>query len=222
MTPLIHASDSPARRALERGRAHLLSLQNEAGYWKAELETNVTMDAEDLMLRQFLGIRGDTETREAAAWIRSQQQAGGGWGIYAGGPADLSTTVEAYTALRLAGDPVDADHGRDGLVERVHEADPLEADPGEDAHQHPADDHHAGRRRAPLVPAEARGVGFGSPEGSHGGPQCGRSPRLCGGARDFCKVGPPAALPHVCDRIRRRPSMTTAAAPPRLPSQRHA
>jgi len=112
MPQLTRPSDSPARRTLERARAHLLSLQNQAGYWKAELETNVTMDAEDLMLRQFLGIRGETETRETAAWIRSQQQPGGGWGIYAGGPADLSTTVEAYTALRLAGDPVDAAHMR--------------------------------------------------------------------------------------------------------------
>jgi squalene-hopene/tetraprenyl-beta-curcumene cyclase len=110
--PSVRPADCPARRALARARDHLLSLQTEAGYWKAELETNVTMDAEDLLLRQFLGIRGEAETREAAAWIRSQQQAGGGWGIYTGGPADLSTTVEAYTALRLAGDPPDAAHMR--------------------------------------------------------------------------------------------------------------
>ena len=70
------------------------------------------MDAEDLMLRQFLGIRREAETREAAAWIRSQQGTEGGWGVYAGGPSDLSTTVEAYTALRLAGDPPDAAHMR--------------------------------------------------------------------------------------------------------------
>lgn len=112
MPELTRPSDSPARRALERARDHLLSLQTPAGYWKAELETNVTMDAEDLMLRQFLGIRGETETRESAAWIRSQQQPGGGWAIYAGGPANLSTTIEAYVALRLAGDPADAAHMR--------------------------------------------------------------------------------------------------------------
>ena len=42
--------------ALERGRRHLMALQDSAGWWKAELETNVTMDAEDLLLREFLGI----------------------------------------------------------------------------------------------------------------------------------------------------------------------
>ena len=48
----------PARAALERARARTCSrASTRAGYWKAELETNVTMDAEDLLLRQFLGIR---------------------------------------------------------------------------------------------------------------------------------------------------------------------
>ncbi|RIK90073.1 MAG: squalene--hopene cyclase [Proteobacteria bacterium] len=103
---------SPAAGALERARDHLLGLQTPAGYWKAELETNVTMEAEDLLLRQFLGI-GDAETtRRTAAWIRSRQDADGGWAIFHGGPPDLSATIEAYTALRLAGDPVDAEHMR--------------------------------------------------------------------------------------------------------------
>jgi len=119
-------STRAAERALRRGRERLLALQQEPGYWKAELETNVTMDAEDLMLRQFLGIRGEQETREAAAWIRSQQRSDGGWGIYAGGPSDLSTTVEAYTALRLAGDPPDS-AAMKLAVERVRDGGGLES-----------------------------------------------------------------------------------------------
>jgi squalene-hopene/tetraprenyl-beta-curcumene cyclase len=89
-----------------------LSLQDDAGWWKGELATNVTMDAEDLLMRQFLGIRDDQVTAEAARWIRSQQRADGTWANFHGGPADLSTTVEAYTSLRLAGDPTDAPHLR--------------------------------------------------------------------------------------------------------------
>ncbi|NEA28257.1 squalene--hopene cyclase [Actinomadura bangladeshensis] len=99
-----------AAGALDAARAHLLGLQSPEGWWKAELETNVTMDAEDLLLRQFLGIRTEAETAEAARWIRSQQRADGTWANFHGGPADLSTTIEAYVALRLAGDPPDADH----------------------------------------------------------------------------------------------------------------
>src|SRR3954467_12703186 len=90
--------------ALDHAREYLRSLQDEAGWWKGELETNVTMDAEDLLLREFLGIRTAQETDEAARWIRSQQRDDGTWANFFGGPGDLSTTVEAWLALRLADD----------------------------------------------------------------------------------------------------------------------
>ena len=101
-----------AAAAVEAARDHLLGLQSPEGWWKAELETNVTMDAEDLLLREFLGIRTADETREAARWIRSQQRDDGSWATYFGGPPEPSTTIEAYVALRLAGDPADAAHMR--------------------------------------------------------------------------------------------------------------
>jgi len=103
---------SETEAALERAREYLLSLQDEAGWWQGELETNVTMDAEDLLLREFLGIRRPDETDRSAAWIRSRQRADGTWANFHGGPGDLSTTIEAYWALRLAGDPVEAEHMR--------------------------------------------------------------------------------------------------------------
>ena len=95
---------------LDLARGFLLTAQEPEGYWKAELETNVTMDAEDMLLRQFLGIREQKTTELSAAWIRSQQREDGTWANAFGGPPDLSTTVEAYVALRLAGDPMSAPH----------------------------------------------------------------------------------------------------------------
>ncbi len=95
---------STATDTLALARDHLLSLQSPAGWWKGELETNVTMDAEDMLLREFLGIRSDEVSARQAAWIRSQQRADGTWANFAGGPGDLSTTIESYVALRLAGD----------------------------------------------------------------------------------------------------------------------
>jgi squalene-hopene/tetraprenyl-beta-curcumene cyclase len=103
-------SDRPTRLALDRAVQRLRDLQSAEGWWQGELETNVTMDAEDLLLREFLGIRTETETEEAARWIRSKQRDDGTWANYFEGPADLSTTVEAYVALRLAGDSTDAPH----------------------------------------------------------------------------------------------------------------
>jgi squalene-hopene/tetraprenyl-beta-curcumene cyclase len=112
MAQLTLSARSDAQVALERSREHLLSLQDEQGWWRGELQTNVTMDAEDMLLREFLGIRRADETERSAAWIRSQQRDDGTWTNFFGGPGDVSTTVEAYWALRLAGDPPEAQHMR--------------------------------------------------------------------------------------------------------------
>lgn len=77
---------------------------------EGDLETNVTMDAEDLLLRQFLGILEEETTRAAALFIRGEQREDGTWATFYGGPGDLSATIEAYVALRLAGDRPDAPH----------------------------------------------------------------------------------------------------------------
>jgi squalene-hopene/tetraprenyl-beta-curcumene cyclase len=110
-SPIVQAG-SEAEVTLERACEHLLSLQSEAGWWKAELQTNVTMDAEDMLLREFLGIRRPAETERSAAFIRSQQREDGTWANFHGGPADLSTTIEAYWALKLAGDAPEQPHMR--------------------------------------------------------------------------------------------------------------
>jgi len=105
-------TDSPARAALELACERLLSLQDGEGFWQSELQTNVTMDAEDMLLREFLGIRQAGQTDRSAAWIRSQQRPDGTWANFHDGPGELSTTIEAYCALRLAGDEPGAEHMR--------------------------------------------------------------------------------------------------------------
>jgi squalene-hopene/tetraprenyl-beta-curcumene cyclase len=104
------ASGRTPAEALAAAVAHLRGRQHPHGWWKGELATNVTMDAEDLLMREFLGIRRADETAEAARWIRSQQRVDGSWATFHNGPGDLSTTVEAWLALRLAGDPPGAPH----------------------------------------------------------------------------------------------------------------
>src|ERR1700761_4885328 len=106
------AADSDGLVALDRARTYLLSLQESGGWWRGELETNAPMDAEDMLLREFLGIREPGPTERCAAWIRSQQRGDGTWANFAGGPGDLSTTIEAYVALKLAGDDPDGPHMR--------------------------------------------------------------------------------------------------------------
>ncbi len=111
--PASPPAPAPGDRVSEAVRAavrYLRDQQDPAGWWKGELETNVTMEAEDLLLREFLGIRTEQVTTETARWIRSRQRADGTWATFEGGPGDLSTSVEAWVALRLAGDEPDAPH----------------------------------------------------------------------------------------------------------------
>jgi squalene-hopene/tetraprenyl-beta-curcumene cyclase len=102
--------DRDVKNALKNAADALISLQHPNGWWKGELETNVTMDAEDLLLREFLENRTEEQTAATAKWIRSRQREDGTWANFFGGPADLSTTIEAYVALRLAGDSLDDEH----------------------------------------------------------------------------------------------------------------
>src|SRR5258707_5978912 len=95
---------SEAEVALERARGHLLSLQDDAGWWRGELQTNVTMAAEDMLLREFLGVRREEETERSAAWIRSQQRADGTWANFHRGPGGASPTDEGHLGLRAAGE----------------------------------------------------------------------------------------------------------------------
>jgi squalene-hopene/tetraprenyl-beta-curcumene cyclase len=80
-----------------------LSLQHPDGWWKGELESNATMIAEHLSLHHFLGLRDAETDRLLANELLARQRADGTWSIWFEGPADLSVTVEAYTALKLAG-----------------------------------------------------------------------------------------------------------------------
>src|SRR5665213_2104414 len=94
LTPPPPASD--VHETLRRAVDQLITLQDPNGWWKGELETNVSIDAEDLLLREFLGVRTEAQTEATARWIRSRQRDDGTWANYHGGPADLSTTIEAY------------------------------------------------------------------------------------------------------------------------------
>jgi len=99
---------SPLDGAILAGIDRLLSLQYDEGYWWGELESNVTITAEHLFLTHILGIADRAQWRKIANYILSQQREDGSWTNWYEGPGELSTTIEAYLALKLAGvDPTD-------------------------------------------------------------------------------------------------------------------
>ncbi|HZT95585.1 MAG TPA: squalene--hopene cyclase [Chloroflexota bacterium] len=94
---------SPSREALSAALDWLLVRQSTEGWWTAELETNVTMTAEHVLLLRFLGLPLDAIREGAIRHILNQQREDGSWALYFDGPADLSTTIEAYVALKVLG-----------------------------------------------------------------------------------------------------------------------
>jgi squalene-hopene/tetraprenyl-beta-curcumene cyclase len=99
--------ESPPHPAIEQSRKRaigwLLQEQSTEGWWSGELETNVTMTAEHVLLFRFLGLPHDEFRAGAVAHILHHQRSDGSWALYYDGPADLSTTIEAYVALKVLG-----------------------------------------------------------------------------------------------------------------------
>jgi squalene-hopene/tetraprenyl-beta-curcumene cyclase len=82
---------------------HLLDTQDADGWWSGELETNVTMTAEHVLLLTFLDVDLDDIREGAIRHLLGAQREDGSWGLYHDAAADLSTTIEAYVALRVLG-----------------------------------------------------------------------------------------------------------------------
>src|SRR2546428_14017100 len=94
--------DRVAEETMSRATQQLLSLQAPAGWWKGELETNVTMEAEDLLLRAFLGVLGTDVLRPTANWIRSQPREAGTWAKFWKGAGEPAPKGEGHAAPRPA------------------------------------------------------------------------------------------------------------------------
>jgi len=91
--------------AIESATRWLLDRQDPAGWWCGELETNVTMTAEHVLLLRFLRLDAELDRLKdgAVRHILSCQREDGSWSLYYAAPADLSTTIEAYAALKVLG-----------------------------------------------------------------------------------------------------------------------
>lgn len=89
--------------AIDRAVGWLLSHQYPEGYFWGELESNATITAEHLFLTHILGIGSPELWDKIARQLREWEREDGSWANWYGGPGDLSTAVEAYLALKLAG-----------------------------------------------------------------------------------------------------------------------
>src|SRR5215813_4574601 len=118
--------------AVHRARAYLSGQQNLDGYWWADLEANVTLTTEYVMLHRILiasdpgarfsaGKDREEQIQQMARYILREQRPHGGWELFYGDGGEISTTIEAYFALKLAGysaDDAPMNRARDFILER--------------------------------------------------------------------------------------------------------
>jgi squalene-hopene/tetraprenyl-beta-curcumene cyclase len=88
---------------IERAQRSLLALQKEEGYWQAPLEANGEMNAEYIIFSHFMdSVDHELEPRLKKLLLELQQP-DGSWSLFPGGEGHLSTSIESYFALKLAG-----------------------------------------------------------------------------------------------------------------------
>ncbi|HSZ07866.1 MAG TPA: squalene--hopene cyclase [Steroidobacteraceae bacterium] len=101
---------SPLDRAIGEARDALIAKQDEKGYWLYELEADCTIPSEYIMMMHFLDEIDAGLESKLANHLRACQAEHGGWPLYHNGELDLSCTIKAYYALKLAGDEINAPH----------------------------------------------------------------------------------------------------------------
>ncbi len=96
--------------AIIKARDALLDFQHPDGYWCFELEADCTIPAEYIIMMHFLDEVDRELEKKIAVYLREHQCDHGGWPLFYGGDFDISCSVKAYFALKLAGDSPDAPH----------------------------------------------------------------------------------------------------------------
>src|SRR5215470_12434838 len=96
--------------AVEAAKRYLIGTQAPDGHWVGELEGDTILESEYVLTMHFLGRTGEERVRKTAEHLRRKQLPSGGWAIYEGGPAEVSSSVKAYFVLKLMGDDPAAPH----------------------------------------------------------------------------------------------------------------
>lgn len=104
-----------AKATLDAAVEHLLGLQQEDGYWCAELEGDSILQSEYILMKWIIGEEDDPQLVPITNYLREQQLDSGAWAQYpegeiGGGVCDLSATVKGYFCLKLMGDDPEAPH----------------------------------------------------------------------------------------------------------------
>jgi squalene-hopene/tetraprenyl-beta-curcumene cyclase len=115
--PATQLTQEEVAGAVKRSVHALFAQQASEGFWCGELTADTTLESDYILLQLWLhqpdetGWNPPTKGRidRAARSILSRQMPDGGFNIYAGGPSEVSATIKAYCALKLAGISTESD-----------------------------------------------------------------------------------------------------------------
>jgi len=107
---IVYHGVSTLDRAIDRAVKQLIGLQQEQGHWLFELEADCTIPSEYILMMHYIGEIDVALQAKIANFLRTQQSMDGSYPLYKGGAGDISCTVKAYYAMKMAGDSIRAGH----------------------------------------------------------------------------------------------------------------
>lgn len=90
-------------RALSTAIEYAFDMMNTDGHWCGELLSNVTITAEHVFFCQAVGVDLSADSEAYKKYLLSQQRGDGSWSIAPDHPGNISTSAEAYLALKILG-----------------------------------------------------------------------------------------------------------------------
>lgn len=132
MSPSLQLADSllaASGRTLRQASSYLMSRRTEAGYWWGDLTADSTLESDFILLELWRHApdngHWNPPTRDligkAVASILSRQNKDGGFSIYEKGPSEISASIKAYTALKLAARIDGIQHASEEQMRRLRE-----------------------------------------------------------------------------------------------------
>ncbi|MEP7352171.1 MAG: squalene--hopene cyclase [Acidobacteriota bacterium] len=122
MSPSLQVADTmlaASTQTLQRASDYLLKQRTEQGFWWGDLTADTTLEADFILVelwRHAPSAAGEWNppTRDlidkAARSMLARQLSDGGFSIYEQGPPEISASIKAYVALKLAGIDPNDDH----------------------------------------------------------------------------------------------------------------